>query len=174
MSQEPGIEERAALNYAGVQVAVPMGGISGAVDEVFPELFGWLASRGIEPGGPPFIRYLVIDMDALLRLELGVPIPRPVSGSGRVQPGVLPGGRYAVLRYTGPYEGLIAAHADLQRWARDSGVEFDTWDTSEGSAWQARVEHYLTDPAREPDPGNWETEVAYLTKAPGRNGLVAE
>ncbi|HXL17333.1 MAG TPA: hypothetical protein VN961_07425 [Streptosporangiaceae bacterium] len=47
-------------------MTVTMGSISGAVDEAFPELFGWLARSGIAPGGPPLIRYLVIDMDAEL------------------------------------------------------------------------------------------------------------
>ena len=36
MSQEPRIEERAAQHYAGIQATVPMGGISGAIDEAFP------------------------------------------------------------------------------------------------------------------------------------------
>jgi effector-binding domain-containing protein len=164
MIDEPRIQEHAALHYAGVQVAVPMSGISGAVDEAFPELFGWLASHEIEATGPPFTRYLVIDMEALLRLEFGVPVDAPVTGSGRVQPGVLPTGRYAVVRHTGPYDGLIDANAGIQRWAREHGVEFDTWDTGDGSAWRARVEHYLTYPAKEPDPARWEVDVAYLTR----------
>ena len=37
----------------------------------FPELFGWLAGNGIAVGGPPFIRYLVIDMAAELEIEAG-------------------------------------------------------------------------------------------------------
>jgi effector-binding domain-containing protein len=167
MSQEPRIQERAAQHYAGIERTVPMGGISGAVDEAFPELFGWLGSCGIEPAGPPFIRFLVIDMAADLRLELGVPVGAPVAGSGRVQPGVLPAGRYVVLRHIGPYDGpdgLIAANAELQQWARARGVEFDTWDTLDGSAWRSRVEHYLTDPSTEPDPAKWEVDVAYLTR----------
>jgi len=177
VNQEPQIQERAAQHYAGIQRTVPMNGVSDAVDEAFPELFGWLGSRRIEAAGPPFIRFLVIDMEADLSLEFGVPAGAPVAGSGRVRPGVLPAGRYVVLRHIGPYDGddgLIPANAELQRWARERGVEFDTWDTSEGSAWQSRVEHYLTDPAREPDPAKWETDVAYLTRAPGRSGLVAE
>ena len=163
MNHEPQIQERAAQHYAGIRVTVTMDGISGAVDEAFPELFGWLASMGIAAGGPPFIRYLVIDMAAGLQLELGVPVDAPVAGSGRVRPGVLPGGRYAVLRHTGPYDGLVASNAALQQWAREHRVEFDTWDTPDGSAWRARVEHYLTDPAKEPDPAKWEVDVAYLT-----------
>ena len=164
MSNDPQIQERAAQHYAGIRMTVPMDGISGAVDEAFPELFGWLAGNGIAPGGAPFIRYLVIDMAASLQLELGVPVNSPVAGSGRIQPGVLPEGRYAVLRHTGPYDGLMAANAALQQWASEHGAEFDVADSAEGQAWRSRVEHYLTNPAQEPDPAKWEVDVAYLTR----------
>ena len=73
-----------------------------------------------------------------------------------------PGGRYVVLRHVGPYDGLVASNAALQRWAQQQGVGLDSWDTAEGTAWRGRVEHYLTNPAAEPDPAKWETDVAYL------------
>ena len=79
-----------------------------------------------------------------------------------VTPGVLPACRYVVLRHTGPYDGLIASNAALQRWAEEQGITFDSWDTPEGTAWRARAEHYLTNPAAEPDPSKWEVDVAYL------------
>jgi hypothetical protein len=41
------------------------------VDQAFPELFGWLAEQAVAPAGPPFIRYLVIDMAAEFQIELG-------------------------------------------------------------------------------------------------------
>lgn len=163
MVNDPQIQERSAQHYAGIRMIVPMDGIPGAVDEAFPELFGWLASNGITPGGAPIIRYLVIDMMAGLQLVLGVPVSSPVTGRGRVQPGVLPAGHYAVLRHTGPYDGLVAANAALQKWASERDVAFDVMDTPEGQAWGGRVEHYLTNPAEEPDPAKWEVDVAYLT-----------
>ena len=43
-------------------------------------------------------------------------------------------------------------------------MAFDAWDTPDGQAWRSRVEHYLTNPAEEPDPAKWEVDVAYLTK----------
>ena len=163
MSHEPQIQARTAQHYAAIPVAVTMDGLSAAVDSAFPELFGWLASQGIAPSGPPFIRYLVIDMAGELQIELAVPVAAPVTASGRVQPGSLPEGKYLALRHTGPYDGLIASNAALQQWAREHHVEFDTWDTAEGSAWRSRAEHYLTNPAAEPDPAKWEVDVAYLT-----------
>jgi DNA gyrase inhibitor GyrI len=161
MIQEPYLEDRAAQPYAGIKMTVPMDGISGAVDEAFPELFGWLGANGMAPSGPPFIRYLVIDMAGELELDLGVPVAAPVAGSGRIQAGVLPEGRYAVLRYTGHYD-LLDANAALHDWASEQGIQFDAWDGDKGQAWRSRVEHYPTNPAQEPDPAKWEVDVAYL------------
>lgn len=164
MSREPQIQARAAQHYAAIPMTVTMDSLSGAVDEGFPELFGELAGQGIAPAGPPFIRYLVIDMAVALRIELGVPAAAPVTASGRIRPGTLPEGRYAVLRHTGPYDGLAASNAALLRWADEHAITFDTSDTAEGLAWRGRAEHYLTDPSQEPDPGRWETDVAYLIR----------
>ena len=95
MTQQPQIQPRAAQPYAGIPATVTMDTISTAVDSAFPELFGWLASQGIAPAGPPFIRYLVIDMAGDLQIEVGVPVSAPVAGAGRIKPGVLPAGSYA-------------------------------------------------------------------------------
>jgi effector-binding domain-containing protein len=162
MSHQPQVQQRAAQHYAAIPMTVTMDTLSEAVDQAFPELFGWLAAQGTEAAGPPFTRYLVIDMAAELKIELAVPVDSPVAASGRVRPGILPEGRYAVLRHTGSYDGLFAANAALQRWATEHGVTFDTWDAPDGAAWRSRVEHYLTDPSKEPDPSKWETDVAYL------------
>jgi len=166
MSHEPQIQARAAQPYVAIRRTVTMDGISGAVDEAFPELFGWLAGNGIAVGGAPFIRYLVIDMAGELRIELAAPVGAPVTGTDRIRPGTLPAGSYAVLRHAGPYDGLVASNATLQRWAQDHGVEFDARDTASGTAWRGRAEHYLTNPADEPDPARWQVDVAYLTSRP--------
>jgi effector-binding domain-containing protein len=175
MDPEVQIQRREAQSYAAIPMQVTMDTLAGAVDQAFPELFGWLARHAIAPAGPPFIRYLVIDMAAGLQIEMGVPVATAIDGDGsdgasgdgsgdggRITPGVLPAGRYAVLRYTGPYDGLIAGNAALQRWAEEHGITLDSWDTPEGTAWRARAEHYLTNPATEPDPAKWEVDVAYL------------
>ena len=50
--------------------------------------------------------------------------------------------------------------------AEEHGITFDSWDTPEGTAWRARTEHYLTNPATEPDPSKWEVDGAYLVTEP--------
>src|SRR5277367_2938975 len=111
MDPEVQIQRREAQSYAALPMQVTMGTLAGAVDQAFPELFGWLARHAIAPAGPPFIRYLVIDMAAGLQIEMGVPVATAIVGGasdgdssdgdrgdgGRITPGVLPAGRYAVL-----------------------------------------------------------------------------
>jgi DNA gyrase inhibitor GyrI len=59
----------------------------------------------------------VIDMQAELEIELGVPADVSSADGGRIVPGILPGGNYAVLRHKGPYDGLVASNAALLHWA---------------------------------------------------------
>ncbi len=156
---EPHIEDRPAESYLAISETVTMQTLAAAIDRGFPELFGWLAACGLAPGGAPFIRYLRIDMDAELDIELAVPMEGDVATDDRVRAGELPAGRYVVMLHVGSYDGLIDANAALQDWAEEHAVR---WRKEHGSTWGGRVERYLTDPSAEPDPSRWETELAYL------------
>jgi effector-binding domain-containing protein len=160
MQQEPQIRQRDELTYAGIPVTVTFEAFSQAADSTFPELFGWLAEHGITPAGPPFIRYHVIDMAGELEIEFGAPVDEAVPAQDRVRPGLLPAGRYVTLLHTGSYDGLMAANAAVQDWARQQGITLES--SPDQARWQGRVEHYLSDPREVPDPARWETEVAYL------------
>src|SRR5262245_25646369 len=96
MEREPKIEERPQQPYAGITgEAESEAEFRQAVDRSFPELFGWLRSHGIEPAGPPFIRYLELSGEGQpLRFELGAPTREEPAADGSVHAGTLPGGRY--------------------------------------------------------------------------------
>lgn len=158
MMTNPKVEERPGRPYAGIRARVTMEELSSAVPPLWPEVFGWLGQRGAEPAGPPFLRYYIVEMDGELEVEAGVPTAASVAGDGRVAPGLLPAGRYAVLVHTGSPEGLVAATAELLRWGAEQGL---SWQ-ADGERWGGRIEWYLTDPAQEPDRGKWRTEVAFL------------
>ena len=59
---EPQIQQRDALPYLAIRSEVT-NGIPAVVDRTFPQLFAWLGQHGVEPAGPPFIRYLEVDHD---------------------------------------------------------------------------------------------------------------
>ena len=147
---EPHLEDRPAESYIAIPVTVTMQTLAAAIDRGFPELFGWLASHQLPPAGAPFVRYLRIDMETELEIELAVPIAASTlsAADGRVRASELPAGRYVVLVHVGSYDGLIDANATLQDWPEERGLR---WRKEHGTTWGGRVERYLTDPAAEPD-----------------------
>jgi DNA gyrase inhibitor GyrI len=126
-----------------------------------PELFGWIAQRELTAAGPLFWRYLVVDMEHELVIEVGVPLAVEAVGDGRVTAGVLPGGRYATVVHQGPPDTLEAATAELLEWGDQQGVAWDKTDADGAEHWACRLENYLSDPVEEPDMNEWRTELAF-------------
>jgi effector-binding domain-containing protein len=160
MIGEPRIEKRSEQAYAGIRVDVTTQELSTVIPQLIGEIISWMSQHGMAPSGPPLVRYHTIDMPSRLDIELGVPVTTPVAGNRQIKPGALPAGRYATLIYTGPYDGLLQANAALIDWAHTRGLQWDHWQDAKGDAFRARYESYLTDPQQQPDPSQWQTEVA--------------
>jgi len=159
MITEPNIKNRKEQPYVGIRTQVPMKEFGTVIPQLLDEVFAWLGKQGIEPAGAPFMRYHVINMEAEMDVELGVPVATAVSGDGHVSGSFLPAGRYAALVYTGIENG-IKGNAALLDWGAKKGLVWDTWEAENGDGFGARVEFYLTEPEDEPDQAKWETEVA--------------
>jgi effector-binding domain-containing protein len=151
---------RAAQPYVAVKGLVTMQTFPEIADR-FPEVFGWLQRQGIEPAGPPFFKYNVIDMERELEVEAGIPVASTVDGSGAVFSGVLPAGRYVTVAHVGHPLHLVDVTAELLDWAAKQGLVWDRTDTDRGQRWGSRLEFYKTDPAVEPDMNKWEVELAF-------------
>jgi effector-binding domain-containing protein len=160
MSPEPMIIERPQQPYVAIRAIVSMQTIGEAAAR-FPAVFAWLAARGLAPAGAPFLKYDSIDMPDRLEIEVGVPTGAPVDGEGEVVSGTLPPGRYASLTVVGPPSDLAAHTRTLLDWAADKNLRFDQVQTNGAEQWIGRLEIYHTDPAVQPDPAKWETELAF-------------
>jgi GyrI-like small molecule binding domain len=164
---EPQIQQRDALPYLAIRSEVT-NGIPAVVDRTFPRLFAWLGRHGVEPAGPPFIRYLEVDHNGEpLEIEVAAPVATGApEGDGQVRAGTLPAGRYVTALHTGPYRhddvpDLGDAQVALRTWTEQQGIA--TGRPSErGSSLAACVEHYRIGPPMEQDWTKWETELAYL------------
>ncbi|MGZ3637734.1 MAG: GyrI-like domain-containing protein [Ktedonobacterales bacterium] len=156
---QPKIEDRSEKLYVGIRTQAAGDELPTVIPQLLGEVFAWLEMQGVAQAGAPFIRYHVINMAAKMDVELCVPVASAVAGDGRVCPGVLPGGRYASLVYTGARNG-IQGNKVLVDWAKEQGIEWDAWDAENGHAFKGRYESFLTDPDEEPDQAKWETEVA--------------
>jgi effector-binding domain-containing protein len=156
---EAKVEERAEQHYMGIRTQVPWTEFPKIIPQFLDETFGWLGQQGIEPAGAPLMRYYVINMNSTMDVEIGVPVASPVSGNGRIHAASLPAGRYASLIYTGNENGF-AGNKALLEWVSENGLTLDTYASEDGDGFGSRVEFFLTNPDDEPDPANWQTEVA--------------
>lgn len=158
----PKIDLRPEQPYVGIRVQTPMRGLSTVLSKLFKEINKWVEQHGIEPSGVPFNRFHVIDMDADMDVEVGVPVTAETAAKvpldeKRVKAGVLPAGRYASLIYSG---SGYAGNKVLVEWAAANGIKWDRWEDSKGDAFRSRYESYLTDPKVEPRKTKWDVEVA--------------
>jgi hypothetical protein len=83
VSESPTIETRIDQPFAAIPVSVRMEELGTVVPPLTGRVFEWLAARGIAPAGPPFWRYVVVDMETKLDLETGVAVSSPVEGERR-------------------------------------------------------------------------------------------
>jgi effector-binding domain-containing protein len=156
------VQQRDEQPYAAIRRRVTMATFPDAVHDAWPTLRGWLDAHGMPPTGAPFIRYLTIDMERELEVEFALPVASTAPDDDPVRFGTLPAGGYATWLHTGPYDGLVASNAAALAWAAEEGLALEGRATDRGDEFRARVEHYLTDPAAEPDPARWEVEIAFL------------
>jgi effector-binding domain-containing protein len=156
----PVVMERAEQPYVSFRGRVRTGGFGEIADRI-PELFGWLAARGTEPLGGPFLRYNLIAPQGEFDVEAAVPVAVAPNPEGDVRSGVVPAGKYATVTHFGHPDQLFGVTSALLAWAREQGLAWDMNEAADGEHWVGRLETYKTDPRVEPDPHKWETELAF-------------
>jgi len=165
MITKPRLEYRREQPFVAIRqnVSIPFGHL---LSPLWDEVHAWLDAMEVLPSGPPIIRYLTTDMANGLDIEVGFLLDRPILGTDRFSADVFPAGHYAALVYSGPYDndGLVGATGALLDWARQNHIAWQTTMVEHVEWWKARSEIYLTDPALEPDPQKWQTELVFLTR----------
>lgn len=158
----PSLNVRGEQPYVAVRVQVTLPEW-GRVDVLVGEVLDWCGREGVVPVGAPFRRYRVVGGQSVpFDLEVGVPVAERPPGDGRIVAGVMPAGPYAVAIHRGHPDRLDEAHDELQEWVRGAGMRLATRREGGNVVWEGRFESFLTDPAEQPDPERWSTELAYL------------
>lgn len=133
-----------------VRKETPVSGIGVALGSAYTAIWPFAERHGIHPNGAPYARYLSVTPERAV-FEAGVPVPTPLEGEGEIESGELPGCEAAVTMHIGPYDAMEPAYEAVRAWIREH-------DRAEGGApWEV----YHSDPASEPDPAKWRTEVVW-------------
>lgn len=135
---------------AVVRAEVPMAEIRSVFDRGFAEVMRAAAAQGVAITGPPFGFYPRMPTDTVA-VAVGFPVSATVTEDGDVIPFELPGGRVVTGIHVGSYESLATTYRQLTEWAAAAGHALA------GHMWES----YLTDPSAEPDPGAWQTRIAW-------------
>ncbi len=128
--------------------------ISMELGRMLPAIMMHVQRQGVAIAGAPYSRYHSFD-GRTFDLECGVPVVEKIEGNGKVEAGVLPGGKAISTWHIGPYHKLGDSHGRLGQWVKDS-----EWDAN-GAMWEI----YWTDPGLEKDPTKWRTQIVQPVRA---------
>ena len=148
MSLEVKIQTLAPQPVLSQRFSIAPAEMGAKLGQVLPAVLAFAGSRGIAVEGAPFSRYHTMD-EGTLDLEAGLPVGDRAGGEGDIVASELPGGKVAVTWHVGPYDALGETHQALQAWAREHGHRVGS------GPWEV----YVTDPASEPDPSKWRTQI---------------
>lgn len=133
---------------AVVRAHVPVAELPSLFEPAFHDVAAALSAQGIAIVGPPFGYYPTMPGETV-EVEAGFPVERFSEPTGDVVLGELPGGSVARAVHVGPYESLSSTYTALEDWLAGQGLR------PTAGMWEC----YLTDPASEPNPARWRTEI---------------
>ena len=112
------------------------------------ELLDAVQAQGATPVAPLYTHHLRRPTDSF-DFEIGVPLDKSVSVSGRVRPSEWPAMRVARTVHCGRYEELSRSWGEFKQWMETRGLSMST------DLWEC----YVTGPERGSDARQWRTEL---------------
>jgi effector-binding domain-containing protein len=129
---------------AVIHLTIPRAKISNVMGPAIAEVMSTMAA----PKGPCFSYHLKRPSD-IFDFEVGFPVNKPITPTGRVKVSKLPAAKIVRTTYRGGYEGLGAAWGEFCAWIETNGL------SAQDSLWEC----YTSGPESSPDPAKWSTEL---------------
>jgi AraC family transcriptional regulator len=120
MAAQVKVERREASRVVAKRTLVTLADIGQVISSGFQDVYGYLATRGISPAGPPYVVYHGMPGGGA---PFEIEVCAPITGAG---PGPdapvgwevreVPAGAVATLQHAGPYETLGTAYEAIGTW----------------------------------------------------------
>lgn len=104
---EPKLIHRDKQPYVAIRATITLQNYSRIAPPLWGEVAKWLKSKGMKPAGPPIARYLIVDMEKGMQIDIGFPVAKPIKGNARILSDFLPEGRYVQVVHKGDYSGMV-------------------------------------------------------------------
>jgi len=148
MLETPQIVQTDEQLTAVIHLAVSRAEISHVMGPAINELLSTLTAQDATPTGPCFSFHWKRPSD-IFDFEVGFPVDKFITPSGRVKMSKLPAVKIARTTYRGGYEGLASAWGKFCAWLEREGFN------AQDSLWEC----YIVGPASTPAPDQWRTEL---------------
>lgn len=86
------------------------------------EIHAHLERMRVTPSGCPYLQCPQPDATGMVDVEIGWPVDRDLPREGRIEAGVLPGGRAAWTEHRGSYDTVDKTYAALYEWIARNGL----------------------------------------------------
>ena len=149
------IQQLAPQPIVSIRATIPVAALGEHYGERMQALSDYLRRHGVQPAGPPFVRYHTFN-ETETDVEFGLPVGEPGPGEGRIVSGALPGGPALVVTHVGAHDKLGNAYARLRAGLQARDREPD------GPLWEV---YYWMDPSQDagpsslPDPSSLRTQL---------------
>jgi len=146
--EPPKIVKTSAQLAAIIRITVPREEIRSVMGPGLSDLQAAVAAQGIPNAGAWFTHHLRMD-PGVFDFEIGIPVSRRLSATGRARPGELPAATVVRTVFHGDYEGLGSAWQQVDAWIVANG------HTPGPDLWEV----YSVGPESTSNPADWRTEL---------------
>lgn len=144
------VRPRTAQDYIGIKATVSEAEIGNTLGTLYGQMMEYAGKNRLQISGAPFAIVYSYSPERI-EMEACLPVSKPASASGDIQPGRLEAGNNAEVDYYGKYEGSGVGHYAIDEWMKKENKQ----------PGGAPYEVYETDPMSEPDTSKWLTRICY-------------
>lgn len=140
--------------FLTIRTRLPFDKLADFFKESYGKLYSTIALKGISSNEPPCAIYYTIDeVQKQTEFAAAVPVSGSIDEIKDFEKVVIPTSKVITIRHHGSYDNMTSSYALLEKYMTEHGLK---------RKWI--IEEYLSDPAVEKDPANWETNIYYVVE----------
>ena len=133
---------------------LPFDKLSGFFTKEYGAIYAALGKLNTGSDHPPYAFYYSVDeKNNMTELAAAIEVNDPNINVPGFEKITLPAGKVITTRHTGSYETMHPKYEAMDEYVKEKGLKKELM-----------IEQYLSDPATEKNPKNWETDIYFIVK----------
>lgn len=148
---DPEIVEREALTCLCIADTSTEEDLANFFTQAFTQIGIHMGTNKLDMSAQPLAIYYGPWDPTNIPLKACIPVSGDAVGTDKIEIVNMPAGEYVLTHYYGDYYDMEGAHGSIEAYMTENELDHLGWC----------FEQYITDPMTEPDPANWQTDIAY-------------